>query len=131
MYPSGDYISCVYTSAVNAFTVSAFGDVSVSTTIQIEGWAVNPTAVVTAPVFTVNIYQDAARAQKLMSFTATGPNIAAYESVVFAKHHASYNTFVRTGTYGEFRFYMQFGIALNENSYIELTFPNSDVSAQG
>lgn len=64
-----------------------------------------------------------------MSFTATGPNIAAYESVVFAKHQASYNTFVRTNTYGEFRFFMQFGMTLNENSYFELTFPNSDVTA--
>lgn len=53
---SNDYISCVYTVAKRAFTVSGFGDIVAGTTIQLEGWATNPNIATVSPSFLVEIY---------------------------------------------------------------------------
>lgn len=47
-----------------------------------------------------------------------------------AKHVPKYNQFIRTGSYGEFRFYVTPGMVISETDYLQITFPNNDVSAQ-
>ncbi|EWS71333.1 hypothetical protein TTHERM_000331066 (macronuclear) [Tetrahymena thermophila SB210] len=126
-----DYITCVNSQVAQAVSISGFGNVPVGQIIQIEAWAANPSTATATPTFTVNIYQDAGRTMKLTTFSATGPAISAYDSTVFAKHQAEYINSIKQNSYGEFNFYLQPGMALSETDYIQLSFPNSDVKAQG
>ncbi|KAL4449717.1 hypothetical protein ABPG74_008090 [Tetrahymena malaccensis] len=126
-----DYITCVNNQVAQAISVSGFGNVLANKIIQIETWANNPSTATTTPSFTVNIYQDAGRTMKLTTFSANGPSISAYDSTVFAKLQAEYINTITSGNYGEFNFYLQPGMALSETDYIQLSFPNNDVNAQG
>ncbi|KAL4501728.1 hypothetical protein ABPG72_018779 [Tetrahymena utriculariae] len=127
---SNDYISCSLTPAINAYTISGYDTIPTGTIIQVEAWITNPNSQIATPTFNVDIYQDSLRQLVLTSFKANGPQIWDYTPFSTAKYLSEYNTFIRKGSFGDFRFIIS-GVILTENDYLTLVFPNNDVSASG